>query len=208
MRNIARASGQTAGILETFYFTAAENLPDVLPTDGASIVGDLQLKPGSLFYSFEATSFTPEFDQPDDRDQHGDSYTHNFAGFCAGDSPELATAMLELKGQRLVLLYKNHDGQTKLIGDKEHYLKFEYKFNPGTKPGERKGYKFSFKGKSRNPALFFTGTAEVSESAPITPPTQPDQVRLEDTHGNLITTIPAGRTLVIRSGFKLVYRII
>lgn len=207
MKNVARHTDNTAGIYNRFYFTEAANLPDQLATDGVSILGDLHLP--VPFNFFEATDFTPEFDQPDDDDVHGNYYSHSFTGFCAGDSPELSAAMLNMRGRRFVVLFHDLDERMKLIGDKEFYLVFECKFSSGSKPGERKGYKFSFKGKSRNPALFYNGNFEVEESGVVTPPSLPGgaPVRLEDVNGNLITLIPAGKTLVISSGFKLNYTI-
>ncbi|WP_187261299.1 hypothetical protein [Pontibacter beigongshangensis] len=206
MRNISSVAGGTAGI-RRFYFTAAENLPRLLQSDGVSVTDELT----ALFYFFEATRFTPEFNQPDDDDKHGTSYTHELSGFVAGDTPELATALLALKGRKLVLLYLDFDGYHKLAGDREHYLVFDYRYSSGTTPGDRKGYRFSFNGKSRNPALFYTGTFEVSEEGTSNQP-QPggngEPVQLKDTHGNLIALIPSGKTLVIRSGFKLTYQII
>jgi hypothetical protein len=206
MQNIARHSDQTAGLYNKFFFTESANLPEQLPTDGVSILGDLQLP--VPFNFFEATDFTPEFDQPDDDDVHGEFYGHSFSGFCAGDTPELAAAIMRMKGRRFVVLFQDLDERMKLIGDREFYLVFECKFNSGSKPGERKGYKFSFKGKSRNPALFYSGQIAVAASGVITPPVLGGApVRLEDTAGNLITLIPAGKTLVISSGFKLTYTI-
>ncbi len=210
MKNISRVAGQTSGLFQRFYYTLAANLPDELPVEGVAIVGDLQLAEGTLFNFIEATQFSPEFDEPSDDDVHGHFYDNNFSGFVAGHTPELAEAMLEMKGKRVVVLYQDMDGQLKLIGDKEHPLVFEYKFNSGAQPGQRKGYRFSFKGKSRNPAYFYSGSFDVAEEGTIAPPAAVggEAVRMVDTHGNLITSIPAGRTLIIRSGFKLTYQII
>ncbi|WP_276496705.1 hypothetical protein [Pontibacter litorisediminis] len=210
MKNIATVPGQSGGIFSRFYFTESRSLPELLPTDGTSITGDLQLTPGTLFNFIDATQFTPDFDQQDDDDVNGISYSHNFSGFVAGDTPELAAALLSMKGRHFVLLYRDFDEQLKLIGDREHHLVFDYRLSSGNNPGDRKGYKFSFKGKSRNPSFFYNGSFEVAEVGIIAPPVTTDgtPVRMEDTHGNLIANIPAGKTLVIRSGFKLIYTII
>jgi len=208
MKNIATVPGQTPGLHSRFYFTEAANLPDYIPTNGALIIGDLQLKPGTLFNFIDATQFTPDFDQQDDNDKNGTSYAHSFSGFVAGDTPELATAMMEKKGKRFVVLYKDLDGHLKLIGDREHYLMFDYRLTPGLNPGDRKGYKFSFKGKSRNPSLFYNGRFEVSEEGTIKPEAQGAPVLVKDTHGNFITSIPSGKTLIIQSGFKLNFSIV
>lgn len=209
MKNIVTVPGQSGGIYNRFYFTEARNLPDYLPTDGTSVLGVLQLNPGAEFNFIDATQFTPDFDQQDDDDTNGTSYSHNFSGFVAGDTPELAAALLAMKGRHFVIMYRDLDEQLKLIGDKEHHLVFDYRLSSGSNPGNRKGYKFSFKGKSRNPSLFFNGDFVVAEEGVVIPPAPADgsPVRLEDTHGNLIAIIPGGRTLMIRSGFKLIYQI-
>ncbi|WP_266206260.1 hypothetical protein [Pontibacter kalidii] len=209
MKNISRVAGQTSGVNQRFYYTLAANLPDEILVEGVTIVSDLQLAEGTLFNFFEATQFSPELDEPSDDDVHGHFYNNNFSGFVAGHTPELAEAMLMLKGKRVVVLYQDMDGQLKLIGDKEHPLVFECKYSSGNQPGQRKGYRFSFKGKSRNPAYFYSGPFNVAEEGTIAPPVVVggEAVRMVDTRGNLIASIPAGKTIIIRSGFKLTYQI-
>lgn len=211
MSTIDPIEGAKLAGLRAVFFTAAAGLHTIPDTDeaGLALLGDLVLDTGAQWAQLHGTIYTPALDVDALVTVHGPGYDHELSGFFAGDAPAVAAQFLAMQGRRFVLLYRDYEGLTRLVGDQRGGLEFSYKLTTGTKPGERKGYKWTFKGRTASPARFYTGTMPAEMGPPPEAPTGAGggTVELWTAGGRLLATVPAGSRIVLKSGFKLSYEI-
>ena len=207
MSSVTRLDGaQLAGLAAVFFapVAALPRLPD-LDADGLQLLGDLVLTLGTDWAQLQGTSYTPALDVEAAPTAHGPGYEHELAGFFAGDQAAVAAQFRKMQGRRFVLLYRDYAGVVRLVGDPRGGLEFSYKLSTGTKPGERKGYAWRFKGRTAGPALFYTGTMPAAADGPG--PAGTGSVTLETAGGQVLARVPAGGRIILKSGFKLSYEI-
>jgi len=165
----------------------------------------VQLVPGASWAELQGTIYTPALDVAAGTTVHGPGYDHELTGLYGGDQPAAAAQFQRMQGKRFVVLYRDYDGLVRVIGSPRGGLEFTHKQATGTTPGQRKGYTWSFKGRTASPALFYDG----SLPSGITPaPTGPSSGNVLLYAGNrLLAIVPAGKRIVLKGGFKLKYEI-
>jgi hypothetical protein len=135
-----------AGLAAVFFAPHAALLPlPDLDEAGITLLGDVHLATGIDWRQLQGTIYTPALDVEATDGVHGASYVQELSGFYAGDDPAVAADFRRMQGRRFVLLYRDFDGKMRLVGDPRGGLKFSYKQTTGAKPGERKGYTWTFK---------------------------------------------------------------
>jgi hypothetical protein len=207
MSSILSLDGGQLGGLRAVFFVPVAALRLVPDTDagGLALLGDLVLAPGANWDQLQGTIYTPALDVDAVATVHGPGYDHELGGFFAGDAPAVAAQFLAMQGRRFVVLYRDFDGITRLVGDQRGGLEFSYKLTTGTKPGERKGYKWTFRGRTASPAKFYAGL--MPAALPSAPPSAPAYVDFVTTSGRLLARVPVGYRIVVSGGIKLTYQI-
>jgi hypothetical protein len=207
MSTIEPLEGAKLAGLAAVFFAPVAALASVPDTDegGLALLGDVALATGTSWAQLHGTIYTPALDVEAAATVHGPGYDHELSGYYGGDAPEVAAQFLAMQGRRFVLLYRDFDGLTRLVGDQRGGLEFSYKLATGSKPGERKAYKWTFKGRTASPALFYTGL--MPGLLPAAAPVGAGSVELSTAGGRLLATVPAGYRIVLSSSFQVSYTI-
>ncbi|MGI4865429.1 MAG: hypothetical protein ACRYFZ_16015 [Janthinobacterium lividum] len=200
---LALEGPKLAGLQAVFFAPVAALLPlPDIDEAGISLLGDVQLAAGYDWDQLQGTIYTPALDVDAGTSVHGASYAHELTGFYNGDRPEVAAQFQRMQGRRFVLLYRDFEGQVRLVGDPRGGLLFSYKLTTGTKPGEKKGYTWSFKGSTAGPALFYSG-AVASVPVTTTPVGTGSPVAVYTDRGRYLGTAQAGQKVIITSPFRV-----
>jgi len=211
MSDVLSYDGPKLAGLQALFFAqvrALQPLPD-LDEDGLSLLGNVQLVPGTTWSLLQGTIYTPALDVVAAVTVHGAGYEQELTGFYAGDLPAVASQFLKMQGRRFVLLALDFEGRVRLVGDPRGGLEFTYKQTSGTKPGERKGYAWSFKGRTAGPALFYTGTMPAQlPGGGGAPPASGGVVLIYTSRGRFLGTARAGQRVTITSPFRVTITIV
>lgn len=191
------------GVQEVYLLPQAALLTSPVRS-GARILGNLNLRPGAVWYPLRAVLDTAGFDESFTTDRGQGLHTGRLQGSLAEDTPVLAQALLQYRNVRLVLLYRDRNGQLKLAGDATSWYTLSYALETQQGPASRNGYKLELVGTTRHPALFYTGTFAVAGGGTGSgaPASGAGVVRVFDLAGNLMATGKPGQlNVTITSGF-------
>ncbi|WBO86263.1 hypothetical protein [Hymenobacter yonginensis] len=199
------------GGVEALWYTPARNLVG-FPHRGPLTIAQLELAPGAVWYQLVSVRGSVRFTQPGkDYGRHGSGFSPKLQGELARHSPELAAGLETMEGGRFVALYRDLNGQVQLVGTPEHPLQWRESYSSGSQT-QRNGYEWSLSGEALRRARPYTGTWQVAEygqqSGVVLVPGAGGTVQLRTAAGQLLATVPAGKTIVLRSGFKLSYQIL
>lgn len=211
MRNINFVTGDNLGGVSLFYYADADDIVYIPAAINGIISDDIVMKEGKVFYAFRATQGTLGFSEPMKENRIGSLFSPELKGFVPKDTPQLQAAFSEIAGRRIVILYRDNNGQLKLVGSKSYWLIFEQDLDTGISAASRNGVGFSFKGDSPEPAPFFTGSFTVAQTGVISPPVTPVNggvCRIIRGDGLLLATLVPGQDFIIESGFGFGFRII
>lgn len=97
------------------------------------------------------------FEEPENFTEQGDFYKPSLQLVVSKDDPDLMEAIERLRAVRqFVAVYRDANGQVKLVGTPQHPLRFAAGLETGKRPGERNGYPLSFTGQTPRPAPFYS----------------------------------------------------
>jgi hypothetical protein len=170
------------------------------------------LRRGATWYQLVATRGTLRFGQAGKEDRHGPYFQPTLKGVLAKATATLAAGLEALDSRRFLLLYRDQNGLVWLVGTPDAPLTFTDKYDSGS-PTERNGYDFQFGGTdTERRARPYLGTWEVSgvglETGLQLGTGTGGQIEIRDRAGNLMATVAAGRTVVVRSGFRVAFTIV
>jgi len=214
LRNVVQAPEDNLGGIEALWYA---RVSDLLHFDalGELPIDQLELTPGACWYQLVSTRGTVRYKQsPRDLGRHGQSFTQKLAGTVSRHSAELAAGLEALERQALVVLYRDLNGQVQLVGTPEQPLAWADAYDAGeVSAGQRNNYDWTLVGETPRRARPYLGTWTVSGVGLGTGVTlggggAGGQVQVRDLAGNLLATVPAGKTLVLRSGFRVAFSII
>ena len=213
LRNVAQEPGvdNTGGIEAAWYALASDLLDFPDPDVGPLPIGQLNLKPGATWYQLVSIRDTVRYKQtPKDLGRHGQSYTQQLTGTLARHTAELAAGLEALEGQALVLLYRDRNGQVQLVGTPEQPLIWGDAYDSGETPAQRNNYDWTLAGETPRRARPYLGTWQVGSVGlgSVLGTGAGGTVVLRTVSGRLLATVPAGKTIVFRSDFKLGYQIV
>ncbi|MBC6698063.1 hypothetical protein [Hymenobacter sp. BT190] len=202
--NLIPSGPAFAGLLDIFL-VEQRYLGQLPISDGLKLTNPLQLLQDRKFSVLRSTIYSATFDSEGGTSLQGNSYKQELAGFFPGDDTAAGEIFAYLNGRRFVVLARAFDGQLRLIGDRSSALEFSSKFSSGGKPGQRKGWSWSFAGITQRPAYYYSAVFEVEELGTMAPPPGAGSgfVQVRDRRGRLRANIPAGRTLIISSPFRV-----
>lgn len=208
-KNIRRVGDDRLAGNSRLFFIEPRHVLRPIARQGVQITGNVQLLNSRQWNELESTIYSAQLDTAGEQTQHGTIYQHEVAGFFEGDSPAVAEQFAAMAGRRYTILVRDFAGRIRLAGGDQVGLLFSYKFQSGKKPREAKGYSWTLKGKSTQPALFYNGLISVAPDADNTGGEAGNvpSVRVYDRRGRLMATVPIGSNLIITSGFRVSYEI-
>ena len=213
LRNIAQEPADNIGGIEALWYARVSDLLD-FDDLGDLPITQLALRPGAYWYQLVSTRGTVRYKQtPRDLGRHGESYTQKLVGTVPRHTAELAAGLEALERQELVVLYRDLNGQVQLVGTPEQPLAWTDAYDSGElAAGQRNNYDWALTGETPRRARPYLGTWTVSSvglGGGITlGGSAGGQVYLRDYNGDLMAIVPAGKTIVLRSGFAVAYSII
>lgn len=213
LRNVAQERGlDNTGGIEAAWYALASDLVDFPDPDlGPLPIGQLNLRAGASWYQLVSIRDTVRYKQtPKDLPRHGTSYTQKLTGTLARHTAELAQGLESLEGQELVLLYRDRNGQVQLVGTREQPLIWGDAYDSGEMPAQRNNYDWTLTGETPRRSRPYLGTWQVGSVGlgSLLSAGSGGTVVLRTASGRILATVPAGKSIVLRSGFKLNYQIV
>ena len=212
LRNVVQAPADNLGGVEALWYARTADLLD-FDDLGELPIGQLTLKPGAFWFQLVSTRGTVRYKQTQkDLGRHGESYTQKLIGTVPRHTAELAQGLEALERQELVVLYRDHNGQVQLVGTPEQPLKFTDAYDTGQDATTRNNYDWVLDGETPRRARPYLGTWDVSGRGLVggvqLATGVGGVVYVRDRAGNLMATVPAGKTLVLSSPFRVSLAII
>ncbi|MDJ0367301.1 hypothetical protein QMK33_19305 [Hymenobacter sp. H14-R3] len=210
-RNLAQEPDDNLGGVEALWYARAADLLYFDPLSDLPIA-QLELVPGAFWYQLVSTRGTVRYKQtPKALGRHGDSHTQKVVGTLARHTAELARGLEALERQQLVVLYRDYNGQVQLLGTPEQPLAWSDAYDSGDQAA-RNNYDWTLSGETPRRARPYLGTWLVSGVGLVGSIElgggSGGSIEIRDARGNLLAIVPAGRTVVLRSGFRVAYSII
>lgn len=210
LRNLDPLIVDNTGGVEALWYVDVADVLSVPDPDAPLLTSDVLLRPGASWYQIVATRTTLGFTQTGKTDRHGPYWQPQLKGVLAKATATVAAGLEALDGRRFLLLYRDNNGITWLVGTLDEPLAFSDKYDAGSTTA-RNNYDFVFSGETARRARPYAGSWVVSgvglESG-VQLGAGGGLVQVRDAAGNLMATVAAGKTLVIRSGFRVDFTII
>ncbi|QNE39499.1 hypothetical protein F1C16_08005 [Hymenobacter sp. NBH84] len=203
----AAAGEDNIGGLAAVWYTPARNFRS-WPALGELRIAALDLIEGATRYQLLSTCGSLSYDQkPKTLPRQGTVQAQKLTGAIprhAGHGPG-AAAGRPVRGPVPRL-----NGQVQLVGTPAEPLELSYSYSAGTE-SRRNGYDWTLQGETPRVARPSLGSWLVSERGLELGELQGSgdgSVQLRTASGQLLATVPAGKSIVLKSGFKLGYEIV
>lgn len=206
LRNLDPLILDNVGGVEALWYADVADVLHVPDPDAPLLTTDVVLRPGASWYQLVATRTTLGFTQAGKNDRHGPYFQPSLKGVLAKATPTVAAGLEALDGRRFLLLYRDHNGTTWLVGTVDEPLTFSDKYDTGTATA-RNNYDFTFSGETTRRARPYAGSWNVS-GVGLSAGAAGGLVEIRDAAGKLLATAAAGRTVVVRSGFQVDFTIL
>ena len=157
LRNLDPLILDNVGGVEALWYADVADVLSIPDPAAPLITTDIQLVPGASWYQLVATRTTLGFTQPGKEDRHGPYWQPQLKGVLAKATPTVAAGLEALDTRRFVVLYRDHNGITWLVGSLDEPLKFSDKYDAGTATA-RNNYDFTFAGETTRRARPYEGT--------------------------------------------------
>ncbi len=211
LRNLDPLIVENVGGVAALWYADVADVLSVPDPDEPLIAADVVLRPGAAWYQLVATRTTLGFTQAGKADRHGPYFQPQLKGVLAKATATLAAGLEALDGRRFLLLYRDQNGGVWLVGAPDEPLAYLDKYDAGTATA-RNNYDFTFSGETTRRARPYAGTWLVSGvglAGSVQLGSGPGGVvEIRDLRGHLMATVPAGHTVVVRSGFRVAFTII
>jgi hypothetical protein len=212
LRNLEREQGvDNLGGLEAVWYTPVSNFRS-WDAVGELSLAQLDLIEGALWYQLVSTRGTLSYEQGrKDVSRHGTLFTQKLKGTLPRHTAALAAGLETMEGGRFVALYRDLNGQVQLVGTPTEPLEWQDVYAAGSQ-SSRNNYDWQLLTSTTRRARPYRGTWRVSgaglNGSLDLQPGAGGSVELRTQDGRLLATVPAGRTVVLRSGFQLSYQIV
>lgn len=212
LRNVAQLPADNLGGVAAIWYTRAADLLNYPALGGLTITQNLALRDGAFWYQLVSVARTVRYKQtPKAIGRHGDIHQQLLVGTLARHTAPLAAGLEALEGQDLVALYRDQNGEVQLVGTPEQPLRWKDAYDSGIDFMTRNNYDWGLTGETPRRARPYLGSWEVSGLGLQTGMVlqgQGGRVEIRDKRGNLMATVDAGRTVVLRSGFRVAFTIV
>lgn len=135
------------GGLSSFSFIPLYLIERLPPVKGKVITEPIDLITGETTLKGYSTLEELEYKETQKDDDNGTFYQCDITGFMPGDGPDLIEQMEDMEQVRHLVIIKDNLNQHRLVGYNAP-LSFRATFQSGSKPGEARGYKYTFSGVS------------------------------------------------------------
>ena len=212
LRNVVQAPADNLGGIEAMWYARVADLLDFDELSDLPI-RQLTLRDDAYWFQLVSTRGTVRYKQTQkDLGRHGKSFAQKLSGTLSRHTAELAAGLEALEGQKLVALYRDHNGQVQLVGTPEQPLSWGDTYDPGeVRQGQRNNYDWVLESETPRRARPYLGTWRVSGVGLVGEVElgtgTGGVVEIRDSLGNLLATAAAGRTVVVRSGFEVAFSI-
>jgi hypothetical protein len=144
LRNLDPLILDNVGGVEALWYVDVADVLSVPDPDAPLISTDIVLHPGASWYQLVATRTTLGFTQDGKKDRHGVYFQPKLKGVLAKATATVAAGLEALDDRRFLLLYRDHNGTTWLVGAPDEPLTFSDKYDTGPAlrgqlAGERRG---------------------------------------------------------------------
>ncbi|MDO7853169.1 hypothetical protein [Hymenobacter convexus] len=210
-RNVVQEPADNLGGIEALWYARAADLLHFPALGELAITENLQLAPGAFWYQLVSVRHTVRYKQtPVALARHADVYGQALTGTLARHTAALAAGLEALAGQELVVLYRDRNGEVQLVGTPEQPLSWKDTYDSGLDALTRNNYDWTLSGQTPRRARPYLGTWDVSAvglQGGLVLQGQGGQVLIRDRRGNIMATVAAGSTVVLRSGFRVAFSI-
>ena len=210
-RNLANAAAgeDNLGGLAAVWYTPVSNFRS-WPALGELRVATLELVDGAAWYQLLSSRGSLSYEQkPRPIARQGVVQAQKLAGAIPRHQAALAAGLEPLPAGRYVALYRDYNGQVQLVGTPDQPLELSSSYSAGSE-SRRNGYDWTLTGDTLRPARPYLGAWVVSERGLELGQLQGGvggSVELRTAGGQLLAIVPAGKSIVLKSGFRLGYQI-
>ncbi|WP_139252257.1 hypothetical protein [Hymenobacter psychrotolerans] len=204
----AATAGGLVGFLNLYCLPVEYLLADPA-TDGSTILGNLQLAPNTGWYELKVTQNTIKFDETPKAARGVTTYATKVNATRAQNGDEGA-AIWALQGRRCLVMLRDMAGRLRLVGSRESFLVFR-SGSEGSSPSARAGIDLQFTGELSRPAVYYAGALPLVGGGVLSgstgAATGTGSVTVKNRKGELMATVQAGQTIIIKSGFRVALQI-
>lgn len=209
LRNLEQVVGDNLGGVESCWYVPVEHVLSVPPSDDPIVFDDVVLVDGATWFQTVAVQDSVRYSQPQKTDRYGDLFTPKLTGILAKNTAGLVAGLEAMQGHLYIVLYRDANGQVWLVGDLEEPLTWTEVLDTGSAT-TRNDTTFTFTTTTTRRARAYFGSWLVSEHGVQGIGMQQGQggtIELRDRAGALMAIVPAGKTVIVRSGFRVAFTI-
>ena len=212
LRNIEQTPADNLSGVQAMWYTRAADILNFPALGPLAITQNLQLREGAFWYQLVSVRRTVRYKQtPKTLGRHGDIYTQSLVGTLARHTAPLAAGLEALEGQELVAIYRDQNGAVQLVGTPEQPLTWKDAYDSGLDQSTRNNYDWTLSGETPRRSRPYLGSwlvSEVGMEGGLELGGQGGTIEIRDARGRVMATVDAGRTVVLRSGFRVDFTII
>ncbi|MBC6988554.1 hypothetical protein [Hymenobacter sp. BT491] len=210
LRNLEQSIGDNLGGIEACWYVPVEQVQHIPDSDAPILFEDVQLRAGATWYQVVAVQDSIRYQQPGKNDRSGDWFQPKLTGVLAKNTSGLAAGLEAMQGHLYVVLYRDANGQVWLVGSLDEPLTWSEVLDAGSATS-RNQTSFTFATDTTRRARAYFGYWVVSEHGVdgglVLQQGQGGSIELRDRRGVLMATVPVGKTVIIRSGFRVAFTI-
>ncbi|HNW90987.1 MAG TPA: hypothetical protein PK664_06540 [Paludibacteraceae bacterium] len=162
MKSFINFNMETMGGCESFLFAPKEDILLIPAVVNNVIAQEIQFYGSNTFYFGAAIMDTLSFSEEQQDGDPGASFKTEITGMVPRLTAEYLDLFNEMRRHRFVVLVKDNNGLSRLVGTKSTGMKFWFKQSTKTTPSGLNGFEFGFSLSSEKPAPFYTYTEPVS----------------------------------------------
>lgn len=200
LQNIAAFHGDNLGSLLEIWVVSLVDVESLPPLQDGVRYGDIVLKSGKYFVTWEVTKDTPRSKAAGQSSFDGDSETDTLSFVIPKDQPGIRNMLNLAREDELLIVYKDANGQMKGFGSLEDPVRFKYNFDSGASISDRNAYTCEFYSEGLANTWFYDGTVAVAPPGAL-----PALVKRSD--GVILAQLAPGQSFVLTSGFSFGFRI-
>lgn len=211
LRNLNQHIGNNLGGLEALFFVPAEQVVTIPGTSDVLVSTSVVLTGGATWYQLVAPIEQLRYQEVPATDRHSHLWKVQLKGVLAKDTTGLQAGLTAMHNRRFVVLFRDANGNVKIVGSPASPLKFTYGLEPGERRSNRNERAFAFSAELQTPSRFYQGAWSVSDlGLQYAQPTSGSGglILVKDTLGNLLTSVAIGRTLVLNTDFEFTYAVL
>lgn len=191
------------GFIAAYYLPQEDLVEEPLVVNGA-VVGELVLAAGAGWRALPYTQGTLKLDEQPKADRGGPRYQVRVTAQRPQPDPGVLAVLAALDRRKLLLLLVEPGGGRRLIGTREEYVLLVTS-TEGQNPATKAGVELRLEGETSHRAPYYPGGLPVlgGGAVPTGTSAPAGYVNVVDGTGKLLLSVPAGKTLVIKSWFKV-----